>query len=246
VSGSSFALAAFRQVAEAFTAAGGSPVEVLPSLGSAGGVRALSAGAIDLALASRPATPAESAAGILASRFASTPLAFVTRQVEPARELALRDVARILAGELAAWPEGTPVRLVRRQPSDSDWDLLASVLPGLAAAVAAARERPGVPTFTNDQDYADALERLPGAFGFLTLGQVAAEERRLRRIAVDGAVPSAEALAAGAWPLAKHLFVMHGPAPRPEAVALVAFLGGADAAATLAGLNYLPVGGRPQ
>ena len=240
VSGSSMALAAVQRVAAAFTAAGGPAVKVLPSLGTSGGFRALGAGAVDLALASRSATPAEAATGITTALFASTPLAFVTRRSEPARAVTRGDVERILTGDLANWPEGTPVRFVRRQPSDSDWDLLETLSPGFARAVAVARTRPGVPTSINDQDHAEALERLPGAFGGLALGQVTAEGRRLRPVALDGVLPTVAALESGAWPLAKHLFVAHGASPRPEALALAAFLRGPEAAAILTGLDHLP------
>ncbi len=242
VSGSSMALAAVQRVAAVFTAAGGPAVRVLPSLGTSGGFRALGIGAIDLAVASRTATPAEAATGITAAFFASTPLAFVTRGAEPARAVTRGEVERILTGDLASWPEGTPVRFVRRQPSDSDWDLLEALSPGFARAVAVARTRPGVPTSINDQDHAEALERLPGAFGGLALGQVAAEERRLRPVALDGVLPTIAAMESGAWPLVKHLFVAHGASPRPEALALASFLRGSEAATILTGLDHLPAG----
>ena len=234
------ALATMKRVAAAFTAAGGPEVEMLPSLGTSGGFKAIGAGAIDLAVASRPAVPAEAAAGIVTTYFASTALAFVTRQSEPARAVSSEELERILTGAFASWPEGTPVRFVRRQPSDSDWDILASYSPGVAQAVAAARTRPGVPTFMNDQDHAAALERLPGAFGSLALGQVAAEERRLQPVALNGILPSVVSVKNGTWPLVKHLFVAHGASPRPEALAFAAFLGGSEAEAILARLDHLP------
>ena len=242
VSGSSMALAAVQRVAAAFTAAGGPAVRMLPSLGTTGGFRALGTGAIDLAVASRPTTSAEAAMGITTAPFASTPLALVTRLAEPARAVTRGEVEGILTGGFVSWPEGTPVRFVRRQPSDSDWDLLEAVSPGFARAVAAARTRPGVPTSINDQDHAEVLERLPGAFGCLALGQVAAEGRRLRPVALDGVLPTIATMESGAWPLAKHLFVAHGASSRPEALALASFLCEPEAAVILAGLDHLPTG----
>ena len=246
VSGSSMALAAVQRVAAAFTTAGGPAVRILPSLGTSGGFRALGMGAIDLAVASRPTTPAEAATGIATALFASTPLAFVTRLAEPARAVTRGDVEGILTGDLASWPEGTPVRFVRRQSSDSDWELIEALSPGLLRAVAVARARPGVPTSINDQEHADALERLPGAFGGLALGQLAAEGRRLRPVALDGVLPTIAAMGSGAWPLTKHLFVAHGASPRPEALALASFLRGPEAAVILMDLDHLPaVASRP-
>ena len=239
------ALAAIQRLGAAFTAAGGPPVEVLQSLGTSGGLKALSAGVIDLSVASRPTTPAEAATGVVTTHLASTALAFVTRQIEPSRAVTREQLEQIFTGDFTHWPEGTPVRFVRRQPSDSDWDIFETLSPGLARAVALARIRPGVPTFINDQDHAAALERLPGSFGGLTLGQVAAEERRLRPVAIDGVLPTLAAMESGAWPLVKHLFVAHGASPRPEALALVAFLRGPEAAEILGMLDYVPARLRP-
>ncbi len=239
------ALAIIRRVGAAFTAAGGPSVEVLQSLGTSGGLKALGAGVIDLSVASRPTTPAEAATGVVTTHLASTALAFVTRQSEPSRAVTREQLEQIFTGDLANWPEGTPVRFVRRQPSDSDWEIFETLSSGLARAVAFARTRPGVPTFINDQDHAAALERLPGAFGGLTLGQVAAEERHLRPVAIDGVLPTLAALESGAWPLVKHLFVAHSASPRPEALALVAFLRGPEAAEILGRLDYIPASSRP-
>ncbi len=240
VSGSSLSSSVMRRLGAAFLAAGGTSVLVLPSVGSDGAVRALAAGALDLAVLSRPTAARDAASGVRSVPFATTALAFVMRDAEPPRDLTPDDIAEILWGRRTAWPDGSPLRLVRRQPSDGDWDLLATLSPALAAAVAAGRVRPGVPTYVSDGDLADAIERLPGGLGPMTLGQVAAESRPLRPVTLAGVVPDLPALRRGAWPLVKELHIAHGPAPGDAARDFLTFLGGGEAAALLAGLDHLP------
>jgi len=53
-------------------------VEVLPSLGSSGGIRALAGGAIDIAVSARALKPEEEAQGLQAVALLRTPFVFVT------------------------------------------------------------------------------------------------------------------------------------------------------------------------
>lgn len=231
VGGTGIALAAIHAVGDAFST--GHPavwVEVLPSLGTSGGLAALPAGALDVALSARPLTEAERAAGLSAIDYARTPVAFVTHAGNTAVEsLTLSDVARILTGEIVAWPDGVPVRLVRREPSDADWILLAGISAEMARAVAAARSRPGLLTVTTDQDNADALERLRGSIGAVTLGQMRAERHRLRALALDGVAPTVEEAEAGRYPPRRTLrAVTRGGMPSGPLGRFMAFMAGEE------------------
>ncbi|SHK79326.1 hypothetical protein SAMN05444414_101241 [Roseovarius marisflavi] len=59
----------------------------------------------------------------------------------------------------------------------------------MARAVEQAFERPGLISATNDQDNADALERLSGSLGLIALGQIRTEKRRLKILALDDTAP---------------------------------------------------------
>ena len=83
-------------------------MKVLPSLGTSGGLAAVTAGAIDVAVAARPLNEAEHAKGLQCFPYAQTPLAFVTHPDVGVSGVTLAEVAAILAGRRRAWPNGTP------------------------------------------------------------------------------------------------------------------------------------------
>ncbi|WP_338110403.1 substrate-binding domain-containing protein [Rhodovastum atsumiense] len=243
--GTGMTLATMRRIAEAFVStAPGTTVEVLPSLGSAGGIAAVAAGAIDLGLSARALTPAERGKGLRERAYARTPIAFVTHPAKTRCEIGFAQVIGILAGTLTTWPDGTPVRLVRREPSDADWIMLQDLSPDFAAAVAVARQRPGLLTATTDQENADMLERLHGSFGMISIGQLRAENRQLAPFALDGVRPEPEALAGGRYKLARTLRVIWRDLPGRGLSAFLDFLQGPQAHDILTRLGHLsPVDG---
>jgi phosphate transport system substrate-binding protein len=247
IAGTGGAMATMRALAEAYRgrhpAAG---LLFLPNLGTSGGIAAVLEGAADIALAARPPNDAERAAGARHAPYARTPLAFATKAGAapplPAG-LTVDGVTRIYAGETAEWPDGTPIRIVRRPASDSDTAALAAASPAMARAVAAAQRRPGLVTAGNDQDNADALEAVQGSFGAITLAQFLSEKRRLALFALDGVAPAADAVAGGRYPLSKTFFLVTRPEPAPAAAAFMGFVAGPEAGAVLSGFGQEPAGG---
>lgn len=243
IGGTGSALGAMQLLGAAFRAAGGGvAVEVLPSLGTSGGLRALQSGIIALACAARPLTEGERAAGLQEREYARTPLIFATGPELGRRELSLDDVARIYAGEMTEWPDGTPVRLIRRPPTEADWGALGGLSPAMARAVDLAMRRPGLMTAASDQDNADAIESVRGSFGLLTLGQMLSERRRLTPFSLDGVGPDAALAALERWPLVRRLHLVTGAWTSAEAQAFAAFVSGPTAGAVLAAHGHVPTG----
>lgn len=238
--GTGMALAAMRMVGRAFVAE--QPdflLQVTPSLGTSGGIAALSAGAIDFALVARPLNEAERKRGLSAMPYARTPIAFVTHPDNTTAGIALAEVAHLLTGQMPTWPDGVPVRLVRREPSDADWTLLRGLSPVMAEAVDTARKRPGLLTVGTDQENADALQRMRGSFGMVSLGQLRAEALRLKPLALDGVAPD---VAMQGYPLVRTLHIAWSTTLPPPLTAFLDYLKGAEAQAILARLGHAAPG----
>lgn len=232
--GTGSALGTARLLADALAktdpATGGATV--LPSLGSSGGLRALTGGAIEIALISRPLTLEEMSAGLVAFEYGRSPFALVTSRTD-VTTLSASQVADFLSGRTEAWPDGQRVRFVLRPTNDIDSTLLASFSPEIAQALKIARSRPGMVIAATDQDAADEAQRLPGALSTNTLALLLSERRTLRVVAFGGVMPSAKTLADGTYPFFKRMYMVTRGAPRGAAGRFIVFVRSPEGRAVL-------------
>jgi phosphate transport system substrate-binding protein len=248
IGGTGMALATIRHLGDRFAARHpGLAFDILPSLGTGGGIRALLARAIEIGLLARPLLAEEAAQGLRASPLARTPIAIVTGSspgnapaAADAQGMTLPRLAAVLRGEVTTWPDGARLRLVRREASDADWLLLASLSPEMERSVAAAHRRPGLVTVGTDQENAEALQTMAGSLGLMSIGQLRAEALRLHPLPLDGVAPDIAAVEAGRYPLSRTLHTAWLGQPEPAAATFLDFLAGAEARAMLAGLGYGP------
>jgi len=226
-----------RAAPEFIRAHPGARVNVIGKLGSSGGVKALAAGAIDLAVIARPLRPEEQGRGLVEIPLGRSPLVFASTKEHPG--LTLKEVAAIYRGDVTTWPDGSLVRLVLRPKADSETADLRAMSPEMDAAVTAAFARPGTVLATSDPEAADALEKAPGSFGTIPLGLIIMEQRALRAIRLNGVEPSLKTLESGQYPYARTLYLVTPAKPRPEVRDLVQFLRSRPGKDLLATLGYL-------
>jgi phosphate transport system substrate-binding protein len=189
----------------------------VPNLGSAGGIKAVDKGAIELALTSRPLNASEGALGVSQLEYARTPFVFAVATKSAVRAITREELADIYAGKTVKWPDGSAIRVVLRPPSDIDTAMVRGVSAGVGQGLSVAEKRPGVQFSVTDQDAAGDLERIPGAIGPSSLALILSERRSLRALKLDGVEPTPANAASNAYPLYKRLFFVTG-AKRPPAV----------------------------
>ena len=141
-------------LSEAIQAGSGVAMQALPSLGSAGGIRALNDGRIDIAVLGRAMSQEEAKAGARVAAVLRTPFVFVTSE-KGAPSMRADEIIAAFADPRARWPGGQPVVVVLRQRSDGDAIVLDGMFEGMAAAVALSRKRPEVPVSMVDDDNAE-------------------------------------------------------------------------------------------
>jgi phosphate transport system substrate-binding protein len=210
VGGTGAALGGMNLLARAYEAAHpGTTVTVLPSLGSGGGIKALSAGAIDVSVSSRPLKDKEKASGVLqARRYARTPLAIVTAPSNSVDAITSEQLHAAYAGTMLNWPDGSRIRILLRPATETDTKLMRDFSPEMATAVDAAFARPGILTAQNDQQNAETLEETAGSLGVVALAQLVSEKRKLKVLAFDGVTPRAAMAADPAFLFAKNLYII--------------------------------------
>ncbi len=192
IGGTGAALGGMRLLSEAFSAQyPDAEIQVLPSLGSKGGIMALLDDKIDLAVFSRRLKAEELAGGVEEVLYANTPLVLVGQADVASGSLSIDDVMDIFAGRMKAWQDGTPLRLVIRPPHETDFKLLRRKSSDMDQAIASAYERPGLLMAENDQENCSMIETLPGAFGLASLAQILSEERNIKVLLPASDQPSA-------------------------------------------------------
>lgn len=236
IGGTGTAFGTMRRLVDEFTARNPDmDVTILPTLGSSGGMRALGAGAIDVALTSRPMTESERSLGATEIEYARTPLVFAVSNRSNVTAISSRELADIYTGKLVTWADGSPVRIVLRQATDSDTEIVKTISPEIRRGLDAAEARPGVRFAATDQDAADDLERIPGAIGPISLAVIVSEKRALRALTLDGKEPTPAGAASGAYPHYKRLFLVPGPKRSTAVERFVAFVQSAAGQEIIAG-----------
>jgi phosphate transport system substrate-binding protein len=218
IGGSGAALGTMRLLAAEFTATNPDiRVTTVPSLGSGGSIKAVLAGAIGLAVTSRPVNESERKLGAVEMEYARTPFVFAVSTKSRVTAITSGELADIYAGRIVAWADGSPVRIVLRPAGDIDTEMVRNISPAVRRGLAVAEARPGVQFSVNDQDAANDLERIPGSIGPSSLALIVSEKRALRALKLDGMEPTPMNAASGAYPYYKRLFLVSG-AKRPAAV----------------------------
>jgi phosphate transport system substrate-binding protein len=239
VGGTGGATALLGYLGKPFTAATGVVVEVIPGLGSGGGISAAAAGVLDLAVSGRPLSPAELQHGLVQVVTMRTPYVLATSRPLPT-SMTEQEIINAFAKEKAAWPDGTKIRLILRPRPESDNVSLVGLFPGMAAALDEARKRPELPVAATDQDNADMAESLAGSLIGTTYTQITMEARHLRPIAINGVAPTIEAFQSGTYPYTKMFYVVHQQQPSASARRFVQFMRSAEGLRAMREAGCLP------
>ncbi|MCP4937221.1 MAG: hypothetical protein GY927_24185 [bacterium] len=198
-------------------------IVVLPSLGSAGGIRALTDGKIDLALSGRPLKSKENGRKLAAVKYAETPFIIATRRDNTTSRITSDELIKLYIGKTMRWKNGLPVRIVRRPPSEGDNKILKILSKEMKYAIEHVVNNSQLPLAFNDQENADALERLPGSLGALTLAQLQSERRALKDLMLNGVKGTLKNLKNGQYPFKKSLYFVTSQTPTPVVQAFLDF-----------------------
>lgn len=225
IGGSGATRGTMQLLAAEFTAANPKiRVTTVPSLGSSGSIKAVVAGAIDLAVTVRAMNESERKLGAVAMEYARTPFVFAVSTKSKVTAITTEELADIYAGKRVAWADGSVVRIVLRPASDIDTEMVRNISPAIRRGLAAAEARPGVPFAMDDQDAANDLEKIPGAIGPTSLALIVSEKRALRALKLDGTEPTPMNAASGAYPYYNRLFLVTGAKRTPAVERFVAFV----------------------
>ena len=182
-------------------------VRVLPSLGTAGGVRAVTNEAIDLAIASRQLKD-QDVQGLKGFFLGESPFVFAAHPSTEENDVTLTQVVNIFNGTINEWRDGTKIRRILRPDTDSDWQLMQSLSSDLAKSLESAQRTEGLFLAVTDTDTVSYLERIPGSFGPSTLAMILAEKRNVKILSFNGIQPGSSNMGKEKYPLVKPFYLL--------------------------------------
>ncbi|MBA4372322.1 MAG: ABC transporter substrate-binding protein [Thermodesulfovibrio sp.] len=193
-------------------------------LGSSGAIKALIAGALDIAVTSRPLKPDEAARGAKVSTFGKTPLAIVTKKGVPRKNILIGELEAIYSGTTRKWPDGENIRVVLRPLEDIDTKILRGLSPGMDKAVSGAQKRQGMITAVTDTESNEMVARTEGSIGTAGLAGIMAGNISLNILSLNGVMPDPMTLADGSYPLAKDIDFVTTANPPDAAAKFLQFI----------------------
>ncbi len=174
-------------------------------MGSSGAIKALLAGALDLAVSSKTLTPGESSQGAVSREYGRMPLAIVVGKNVPISNITTRELEDIYAGRTRKWQNSESIRVVLRPRSDIDTLILQGLSPGMKTAVETAQEYPGMVVAVTDPESNAAVAGMAGSIGASGLTSLLVAKPGVRPLSLNGVQPGTESLAKRSYPLAKEV-----------------------------------------
>ncbi len=208
-------------------------IEVLPSMGTPGGIKAVLDGVISLAIAGRSLNDEEQQAGVAGVEFARTPFVFVTHKNNPQEGITSDELVSIFSLKTLTWKHGGPIRLVLRPAREASSMLLKLISPEMEKAMAIALAKEGMIFASTDQDSADLVARTQGSLGTSTLTQIITEKLPIKILSLNGQMPNTKSLANGSYKLFKPLYVITSPRSSAAARRFAEYVGSAGARAII-------------
>jgi phosphate transport system substrate-binding protein len=219
----------------------GIKIHVVPSLGSSGGIKALNHGALDIAISGRTLTVEELITGVASAEFGRTPFVFIVNNKVNTSDVTSRELAMIYREELRTWPNGGRIRVVHRPLSDTDTLILASISSEMKQAIDHTKTIMEKLMAVTDQEAAEMVAKIPGAFCGSTLVQIMTEHQAVKVLSYNGVKPSVEALGKGSYPLAKPLYLVTAKNTSKPVQQFFRFLRSAKGLALAASMGIQPI-----
>lgn len=223
IAGSGSNLSLTRHLAAEYFRQSGHKLEIPGSIGTTGAVKATSAGAISLGLASRSLTPAETSQGLKQIHYASIGLAIAVNSSVPDVNLDNNELVQIYAGNKMTWSNGAGIVALCMYEADSTNDILQRQVPGFSSALKIALARNDWRTLYSDGAMLETITKTPNAIGFIDAGALAEKAGLVKALKINGTEMNFENLSSGSYRLKKELFFIYREKLSDEAKRFIEF-----------------------
>jgi phosphate transport system substrate-binding protein len=237
IPGSGPAEATLRSLAAAFERANPPVrVEVPPSIGLAGGLRAVLSGASPIARIGRPLMEGEIKQGLNQYVYGTDAVVFAVGAHVTLKDLKSDQALAIFGGHVTDWrtlgAEAGPVRVFYREPTEISHLQLKRHVPDFEKLVFPSSAK----LLHSDNEMVDGLSKSPSAIGWLTYSTaVLRMDGKINALTYNGIAPTAENLRVGRYQMVvQHVMIYRENQLTPLARRFLAYLATDEAAALMA------------
>ena len=219
-------LAITRILAVAFTKTHpGVTINIPESIGSTGGIRAVSEEAVTIGLSSRPFREQEKKLVLEVAPYARTLIVIGVHPGVADDDITFEEIVQIYRGKKTNWKNGRNIIVLTRNKGESTIDVMEQLIPGFRKANdESLQARRWIVAFI-DQDMNRLLMTTPDAIGMSDLGTIKSEHLNIKMLKVNGISPNPENVIKGSYVLVKTLyFVFKKDKLPPEAKAFMDFV----------------------
>lgn len=242
VDGSTGAMPLVAALAKAYEAkTPGLKIEIGKGLGTKARIEALSAGSIDIAVASHGLKIDELVKqGMSVDEIARTPVVFGVNSSVPVTNLLQAQICAIYSGALTNWKEagGADLAVIARTRPDSEVD--AEVARDGIACLKALKMPDAVKVMQRGGDMANELAATAGAIGMTTTTVAEQSGGKIKALSLDGVAPTEANVSAGNYRLVREVFIVVKGDASPTVKAFLAFVSSADGAKVIKANGAIP------
>jgi phosphate transport system substrate-binding protein len=219
---------------KAFTSKHAVVVELGKGLGTKARFEALSAGKIDVAMASHGLNVADIAAmGMMVHRIAMTPVVFAVHESVRIDGLTDAQICTIYEGRQDNWKDfgGSDLAIAPLARPDSEVD--AEVVRGGIGCFKGLKFPVSVRVLERAGDMAGALAETSGAIGMTSMTFVEQSKGKIKALALNHIAASEDNVVAGRYGLTRDSFLVTRNAPSPQVKAFIDFVSGPEGAVVI-------------
>jgi phosphate transport system substrate-binding protein len=244
--GSTGAMPLVAALAKAYEAkTPGLQIEIGKGLGTRARIEALSAGTIDVAVASHGLKIDELLRqGMSVEEIARTPVVFAVNSSVTVANLTQAQICSIYSRDVANWKlvGGNDLAIAARTRPDSEVD--AEVVRDGVACLKTLKMPPEVKVMERGGDMARELAATTGAVGMTTTTVADQSGGKVKALSLDGTAPTEANVTAGSYRLVRKVFLVVKASAAPAVKSFIVFVRSPDGAAVIKANGAIPKSGR--
>ena len=196
----------------------GIKMQMPSSIGSSGGIKAVSEGAIDLGLASRLLQDEEMKSGLKQFPYARVGIVIGVNADVPDDNITYQDIVDIFGGKKNKWKNGKMIIVMSREKGDSTNQVLQEVVPGFKSVLEDSYKNARWQIYFTDSEEAEGIQKFSSSIGFTDTGALSVLSLKIKPLKVNGVIPSSANVVNGSYKLYKDFYFIYKE-PIPERVA---------------------------